>query len=139
MKLFSTDLVVRQIVREIINEMVKDIIDTTQKNIKKYKLKNLNDVYKTRYPIVMFSKKMKSFDKKVKKFLKNRMYYHKSVKRNTNEGKIIINKLFFCIKKNPNKYLNVSKYSKSNNVRSICDFIAGMTDRYAINLYNKIK
>ena len=139
MKLFSTDLVVRQIVREIINEMVKDIIDTTQKNIKKYKLKNLNDVYKTRYPIVMFSKKMKSFDKKVKKFLKNRMYYHKSVKRNTNEGKIIINKLFFCIKKNPKKYLNVSKYSKSNNVRSICDFIAGMTDRYAINLYNKIK
>ena len=41
--------------------------------------------------------------------------------------------------KNPNKYLNVSKYDKSNIARSICDYIAGMTDRYAINLYNKIK
>ena len=67
------------------------------------------------------------------------MYYHKKVKMNTNEGKKIIEKLFKTIKKNPGKYLNVSKYDKTNLARSICDFIAGMTDRYAINLYNKIK
>ena len=45
-KKFSLDLVIRQIIREIINEMVKDIIITTKKNIKKYKISNLNDVYK---------------------------------------------------------------------------------------------
>ena len=48
---------VRQVVREIINEMVKDIIFTTQNNIKKKNIKNLNDVYKSKYPIVSFSKK----------------------------------------------------------------------------------
>ena len=94
-KKFSLDLIIRQIIREIINEMVKDIIVTTKKNIKKYKLKKLNDVYKAKYPIVNFSKKMKSFDKSIKKFLRRKMYYHSNVKLNTNKGKKIINKLFF--------------------------------------------
>ena len=135
----SIDLVIRQIVREIINEMVKDLIITTQKNIKKNKVKNFNDVLKSKYPLVAFSNKMRKFDKKIKKFLRKNMYYHKNVKSNTNQGKIIIKKLFLSIRKNPDKYLNVSKYDKTNVARSICDFIAGMTDRYAINLYNKIK
>ncbi len=138
-KKFSPDLIIRQIVREIINEMVKDIIFTTQKNLKKYKIKDLNDVYSAKYPIVTFSKNMQQFDKRIKIFLKNKMYYHKKVRSNANQGKVIINKLFRYIKKNPSRYLNVSKYDKSNIVRSICDFIAGMTDRYAINLYKKIQ
>ena len=67
------------------------------------------------------------------------MYYHKKVQANTNQGRKIISRLFISIKKNPKRYINVSKYDKSNIARSICDFIAGMTDRYAIDLYNKIK
>ena len=67
------------------------------------------------------------------------MYYHKDVILNTKKGKKIINQLFNIIRKNPKKYLNVSKYSNSNIERVVCDFIAGMTDRYAINLYKKIK
>ena len=139
LKKFSLDLVIRQIIREIINEMVKDIIKTTKRNLKKYKILNLNDVYKCKHPIVTFSLKMKKFDKKIKNFLRKKMYYHKNIKSNTNQGKIIINKLFISIRKNPRRYINVSKYDKSNIARSICDFIAGMTDRYAINLYNKIR
>ena len=135
----SMDLVIRQIVREIINEMVKDLIKTTQINIKKNKINNISDVFKSKYPLVTFSKKMSKFDKKIKIFLRRKMYYHKKVRFNTDTGKKIIKKLFLSIKRNPRSYLNVSKYDKSNIARSICDFIAGMTDRYAINLYNKIK
>ena len=135
----SIDLIIRQIVRDIINEMVRDIILTTQKNLKNYKIKTLNDVYNSKYPIVCFSRKMKLFDKKIKSFLRKKMYYHKNVKINTKQGKKIISKLFKSIKENPKRYINVSKYDKSNILRSICDFIAGMTDRYAINLYKKIK
>ena len=138
-KNYSIELIIRQIVREIINEMVKDIIITTKSNIKKYKLKDINDVYKSKFPIVQFSNKMKEFDKQIKSFLKRKMYYHKDVIANTNQGKKIISKLFFFINDNPKRYLNVSKYDKSNTARSICDYIAGMTDRYAINLYNRIK
>ena len=75
----------------------------------------------------------------IKKFLKKRMYHHENVKKNANQGKLIIKKLFKFIKKNPKRYINVSKYDNLNIARSVCDFIAGMTDRYAINLYNKIK
>ena len=138
-KNYSIELIIRQIVREIINEMVKDIIITTKSNIKKYKLKDVNDVYKSKFPIVQFSNKMREFDVQIKTFLKRKMYYHKDVIANTNQGKKIINKLFFSINDNPKRYINVSKYDKSNTARSICDYIAGMTDRYAINLYNKIK
>ena len=54
---------------------------------------------------------MENFDKKIKIFLRKKMYYHKNVKKNTKDGKKIINKLFFTIKKNPQKYINVSKYN----------------------------
>ena len=64
---------------------------------------------------------------------------NKTVNNKTNYGRKVIKKLFFKIKKNPQKYINISKYKNSNLERIICDYIAGMTDRYAINLYNKIK
>ncbi len=135
----SIDLVTRQIIREIINEMVSDVINTTKKNIKQHKIKNLNDIYKTKNQLVSFSKKMKKFDIKIKSFLKQKMYFHKNVYSKTNYGRKVITRLFLQIKKNPKKYINIKKYSNSNIERIICDYIAGMTDRYAINLYNQIK
>ena len=139
MKRYPQDLILRQIIREIIDEMVKDIIINTKKNIKKYKIKKVVDVYDSEYPIVCFSDKMKLFDITIKKFLKKRMYFHKSVLKKTNFGKKVIYKLFFKIQQNPKKYMNMSKIKKNNIERAICDFIAGMTDRFAINLYNKSK
>ena len=139
LKRYSIDLVIRQIIREIINEMVSDVINTTKKKIRLYKIKNLNDIYRTKIQLVTFSQKMQKFDKKIKSFLKHKMYFHKNVKSKTNYGRKVITKLFLQIKKNPKKYINIKKYSNSNIDRIICDYIAGMTDRYAINLYNKLK
>ena len=139
MKKYSIDLIVRQIIRETINEMVSDVIITTQKNIKANNIKNLNDVYSSKNKIVCFSNKMKKFDLEIKKFLKQKMYFNKIVNKKTNFGQKIIKNLFTIIKKKPKKYINVSKYENLNIERIICDYIAGMTDRYAINLYKKIK
>ena len=71
-KKFPEDLVIRQIIREIINEMVKDIINNTKKNIKKNNIKSIDDVYKSKYPIVCFSSKMNFFDTNIKSFLKKK-------------------------------------------------------------------
>ena len=136
---YSIDLIIRQIIREIINEMVRDVILTTRNNIKVNKIKNLNDIYKTKIQLVNFSNKMKIFDIKIKDFLKKRMYFHKMVNFKTNYGRKVITKLFTSIKRNPKRYVNIKKYDNSNLERLICDYIAGMTDRYAINLYNQIK
>ena len=135
----SVDLVIRQIIREIINEMVKDVIYTTKKNLKIYKIKNLKDIYNSKKRIVSFSEKLNKFDMKIKKFLRKNMYFHREVHSRTMFGRKIITKLFTIIKRNPKKYINIRKYSNSNTDRMICDYIAGMTDRYAINLYDQLK
>ena len=134
---YSIDLIIRQIIREIINEMVSDVIITTSNNIKNNKIKNLNDIYNTKIRLVNFSDKMKIFDIKIKNFLKQKMYFHKKVNSKTNYGKEVITKLFTLIKRNPKKYIDIKKYGSSNLERIICDYIAGMTDRYAINLYKQ--
>ena len=138
-KYYSRDLVLREFIRETINMMVKDIIVNTKKNIIKNNINNINDVYKTKISIVCFSKEMNLFDVNIKKFLKKKMYFHKSVMRNTNFGKRVVKKLFLTVKKNPKKYLDIKMKETNNTNRAICDFIAGMTDRFAINLYNKSK
>jgi dGTPase len=139
LRIHSIDLILRQIIRDIINEMVSDVIKTTKVNIKLNNIKKLKDVYRSKKQIVCFSKKMQNFDLKIKSFLKQKMYFHSSVSIRTNYGKKIIRNLFLLIRKNPKKYIDIKKYKNSNLERIICDYIAGMTDRYAINLYKKIK
>ena len=51
LKRYSIDLIIRQIIREIINEMVSDVIKTTKKNIRLYRIKNLNDIYRNKKSI----------------------------------------------------------------------------------------
>ena len=89
--------------------------------------------------IVDFSVKMKMVDKQIKDFLRRNMYNHKKVIVNTNRGKRIINDLFKYLSKNPKKYISRELLKKEQKERAISDFIAGMTDRYAINLHKKIK
>jgi dGTPase len=135
----GTELVLRQIIRGIINEMVKDVIVNTKKNIKKEKINSIKDIYHSKNLLVTFSKEMELFDISIKSFLRERMYFSKNVLKKTNYGKKIIKILFLKIKKNPSKFIKKSLYRKKNIERNICDFIAGMTDRYAINLYNSLK
>ena len=137
-KKFSIDIIIRQIIRDIINEMVSDVIQTTKKNLKKNKIFRLKNVYDAKMQIVTFSDKMKKFDSQIKSFLKRKMYFHQNVNSKTNLGRRIITKLFTSIRKNPKKYVSIKNYNSENLERTICDYIAGMTDRYAINLYNKI-
>ncbi len=135
----NKELVLRQIIRDIINEMVKDIINNTKKNLKKEKPKNIKDVYNSSIDLVCFSEKMKKFDFSIKNFLKNKMYNSKDVLKKTKKGKQIISFLFFAIKKDPKKFLKKNIKKLTNKERNVSDFIAGMTDRFAIGLYNSLK
>ena len=138
MKKFKKEIIISQIVRDLINFMVTDVIITTKKNLKKSNPQSLNDIYKLDYPIVEFSDKMKKIDKEIKNFLKKNMYNHKKVLVNTNKGKDIIVVLFKYLLKNYKNHIDQRLFENEKRERVIADFIAGMTDRYAINLYNKI-
>ena len=58
LKIYSIDLIIRQIIREIINEMVNDVIKTTMINIRINKIQKLDDIYRAKNKLVSFSKKM---------------------------------------------------------------------------------
>ena len=139
MKKFRKEIIISQIVRELINLMVNDVINTTNQNLKKINPQTLNDIYKQDRLIVDFSDNMKKMDKQIKDFLNLNMYNHKNVIVNTNKGKKIIKDLFKYLLKNSKKHINEQQFKEENKERIIADFISGMTDRYAINLYNKIK
>ena len=133
----NNEILIYQIIRDSINLMVKDIINNIQKNIKNQKIKKTIDIYKCKNEIVCFSNSYKKIDKEIRYFLKENMYKNKNVLKRNNEGKKIVTKLFREISKRPKKF--IIKNKKKVNFRDISDYISGMTDRYAINLYNKIK
>ena len=135
----NQDLFIRQIVREIIDVMVKDIINSIKKNIRINNIKSINDIYNLNKTIATFSSEMNLFNVLIKNFLKKNMYLNKDIQKKTNQGKKIIKKLFLYVNKNPKKFFLTKNLNKKSKNRIVCDFIAGMTDRYAIELYKKIK
>ena len=138
-KKYRREIIINQIVRELINLMVVDVINTTEKNLMEANPQSISDIYKENRLIVDFSDKMKKIDMQIKSFLKKNMYNHKNVIVNTNKGKKIIKDLFIYLLENPKKYISMKLIKFGSKERIIADFIAGMTDRFAINLHKKIK
>ena len=127
-----------QIIRDSIDLMIRDLLANTQKNLKNLKIKSIKDIAKSDQLIVCFSDKIQNSEKEIRLFLRTKMYDNKLVLRKNQRGKIIIKKLFSTIKLNPRKFLTKDQLT-NDKFRAISDFISGMTDRYAINLYNNFK
>jgi len=128
-----------EIIRSIINIMVTDLIIQTKDNLKKNNIKTINDVYRSNNFIVSFSSKLSNANNQIREFLKLNMYENKSVKEMTNKAEKIIKKLYIYLIKNNKKFITTETKKKWGLERATSDFIAGMTDKFAIDLYNKIK
>jgi len=127
-----------QIIRDSIDLMIRDLLTNTQKNLKNFKIKSIKDIANSDQLLVSFSNSIQKSEKEIKLFLRTKMYDNKLVLKKNQRGKIIIKKLFGIIKSNPRKFLTKDQLTKDK-FRAISDFISGMTDRYAINLYNNFK
>ena len=134
----NKDLIYRQVTRDLINKLVSDVIRTTSLNIKREKIKSIKNVYKTKIKLVTFSNEMRLFDKEIKLFLNKKMYNNPVVLNKTKQGSIIISSLFKKIREKPSKFIKINELKMFTIERRICDFISGMTDRYAINLYKSL-
>ena len=134
----NNNILIYQIIRDSINLMVKDLIKNTVINLKKNNIKSIKEVFLYKGQLVCFSKKYQKIESEIKDFLRIKMYNNKKVKIKNNEGKNIIKKLFLKINNTPKKFLTLDQL-KINKNRAIADFISGMTDRYAINLFKRIK
>ena len=124
--------------------MIEDLILKTKENIKKSQPKSSQDVRLLGKPLVQFSSVMNTNMREIRKFLTTKMYKHYEINRMTSKAKRIVSDLYKIYSKEadclPNEW-RIS-YDKAENLffknRIIADYIAGMTDRYAINEHKKL-
>jgi dGTPase len=137
-KKIDSKILIYQMVRDSINLMVKDLIKNSLINFKINNIKKLNDVYKCKNKLICFSSNYENIIEEIRYFLNSKMYKNNKVLKKNNEGKKIIKKLFKVISNKPRKFLTFLPI-KHNKYRSVADYISGMTDRFAINIYKSIK
>lgn len=139
--------VIHEIIRRMINVLATDLIETTKKNIQQSAPDSIEDVRQAGFPLVGFSDETKKMNLALKQFLRKNLYQHYHVHRMTYKAKIIIKTLFEAfetdLKLLPNHLQNLIETEsgkKSDDIKHtiIADYIAGMTDRYAIAEYERI-
>ena len=132
-------LLMFQVLRSSMSLMIADIYKQTKFNIKKYNLNTFQEVENHSGFVVEFSKEMQDNSKIIKNFLFENVYNHRSLLLKRQKVETIIIKLFNYFYKNSNKL--PSDWIKNSDLpieRIICDYISGMTDRYASRLYKDI-
>ena len=129
-----------EITRKSTSIMITDVINTISEKVKKSKVRCNEDVRLNNEKIADFSDKTKEEVKYIRSFLSMKMYNHDKVKEMTSNAHQIISSLFKLFIEQDEKFIkeHMKKIiSDEDKPRAVCDFIAGMTDNYAQNFYNK--
>ena len=129
-----------EITRKSTSIMITDVINTISEKVKKSKVRCNEDVRLNNEKIADFSDKTKEEVKYIRSFLSMKMYNHDKVKAMTSNAHQIISSLFKIFIEQDEKFIkeHMKKIiSDEDKPRAVCDFIAGMTDNYAQNFYNK--
>ncbi len=133
-------------IRRMINYQVVDLVETSQENIKKLQPQSIDDIRQSE-PVIKLSEVGYSQHKALKKFLKESLYRHYRVHRMSLKATKIIHSLFEVfmtdIRVLPKDVQlriasGVLQDKDVHQARMIADYIAGMTDRFAISEYEKL-
>jgi dGTPase len=129
-----------QTIIQIINRQVTDLITQISKEIEKRKVGSFEDIRDIGEAISRFSPDMSKKNTELKKFLKKNLYSHHRVIRMADKADRILKALFKVYSDEP-KLLPPHVYAEleeKGKERLICDYIAGMTDRFALDEYKKL-
>lgn len=138
---------IHEIIRRMINQQVSDFLKTSSQQLADAKPQTRDDVTQHSQALVGFSDDMRSMNQELKQFLRQNLYRHYRVHRMTAKAAIIIRSLFDAFLSDPlllppeqQQHLKLLKNSDpdTGSARAIADYIAGMTDRYAIREYERI-
>ena len=136
-----------EVIREIMGVLIEDVMTETKRNLSNIKPETSDDVRMAGLQIVDFSKEMNEELNELRKFLFKRMYKHYTINRICVKVERIITDLFNAFMHTdyqilPDKWQarieEVGIYDEAGKARIICDYIAGMTDRYAIREHEKL-
>jgi dGTPase len=128
------------IIRSLIDTQVTDLIRQTEENIKRFKLKTYLDAKKLDQKTVSFSPCLAAERKPLRAFLMEKLYHHYRVVRMSNKAKRFIEELFLDYLAKPEQLPAdmQKKIPKDGLRRVVCDYIAGMTDRSALDEHKKL-
>ncbi len=129
-----------QVIRSIINDLIIDFCQATLKNLEQYPVGKVDDVRRAPIRIAAFGKEVAEKNKELKKFLNKNMYSHPKVLRMEFKAELRLKGIFEAYTKMPGLLPErVQKNLQLGSLeRRICDYVSGMTDRYAINEYKNL-
>ena len=129
----------RLAIRLLINRFVMDLVEATRRHLDELKVRAVSDLQKVQGPLVVFSRPVQKQLGGLKKFLYERLYQHYRVVRMTEKGKHFIRSVFEACVKKPGQLPPAvrDRIKKDGLHRAVCDYIAGMTDRYVQNEYKR--
>jgi len=132
-----------EIIRRMIDKVVTDLIENTQRNIEAAKPQSIDEVRKAGNAMVMLSDEVYEQHVALKRFLNKHLYSHEQKLQMTRRAQQIVRELFqiymadvSCM---PEEFSEHAKKSDAaGKARVVADYIAGMTDRYAIAEHERI-
>lgn len=135
---------VLEAVRRLIGIWVTDLVEETNRRIQEYEPKNAQDVRSLSMPIVGFSQHIKRQLHELRAFLSKKMYNHYKVNRMRSRAKRVLRELFELYLEEPETLPLTWRQqvelgtSDTKKARIVCDYIAGMTDSFAIEEHRRL-
>jgi dGTPase len=128
---------VHELIRLLITRMIEDVIAQTRRNIAALKPRSADDVRNGGAPMVTFSPAMAAADRAIKDFLYPRLYRHARIMRIMGDAEDLVRRLFAHYVAHPGDmpaewFAGLAPADRDGRARRIADYIAGMTDRYAM-------
>ncbi len=137
----SIDLQRHELVREMISIMIGDLVTETRKRLANGGLQTCDDVRHAGLATAAFSDALQNDLAEVKAFLMEHVYKHHTVNRSMSKARRIIGEMFDLLIREPNLLPDaehlLSKEPRDQ-ARHICDYIAGMTDKFAIEEHHRL-
>jgi dGTPase len=128
------------VVRALINWQVSDLLEETRRRLGAARVASVDDVRRSSRPLVGFSPEVHALKTELEDFLKRRVYQHYRIERMAAKGRRVIRQLFeeFCRAPQllPERYARRAQTVMVE--RTVCDYLAGMTDRYAQEEYLRL-
>ncbi len=134
------DMERHRMIRQLVGLMVTDLLQATDSRLKDSKVKTAVDIQKLKHNIIGFSEETQRRNRELKDLLYSKLYRHYRVVRMQVKAERIISDLFHAYRTEPAILPDHVKFfiEKRGLERTICDHIAGMTDRYAIEEHQKL-
>lgn len=131
---------IRFAIRLLIHAQVQDLLAETVRRLKRHDVRSLAHVLKAPRRIVDFSPALSAKKKQLKAFLHENLYTHYRVVRMTQKGMRVIKEVFNAYRENPGQLPPDARRrgEKEGLPRTICDYVAGMTDRYVLDEHRRL-